>query len=102
MVTSEVVRLRDLFGITRLKQGKYTPGQIDNKWSEEIEKDFSKWIRDHIDELPVPKDQIQELIKKECGKSLTIKFKKMKHNEKRRSVLRNIGMGMAAFSVSLL
>ena len=64
VVTSEVVRLRDLFGITRLKEGKYTPGQIDNKWSEEIEKDFSKWIRDHMDELPVPKDQIKELIKK--------------------------------------
>tara|TARA_A100001011_G_scaffold369000_1_gene423880 strand:- start:138 stop:1070 length:933 start_codon:yes stop_codon:yes gene_type:complete len=63
VVTSEVVRLRDLFGITRLKEGKYTPGQIDNKWSEEIEKDFSKWIRDHMDELPVTKDQIRELIK---------------------------------------
>jgi regulator of RNase E activity RraA len=64
VITSEVVRLRDLFGISRLKEGKYTPGQIDNKWSDEIEKDFSKWIRDHMDELPVPKDQIQELIKK--------------------------------------
>lgn len=64
VITSEVVRLRDLFGITRLKEGKYTPGQIDNKWSEEIEKDFSKWIRDHIDQLPVPKEQIKELIKK--------------------------------------
>lgn len=63
VVTSEVVRLRDLFGITRLKERKYTPGQIDNKWSDDIEKDFSKWIRDHINELPVPKDQIQELIK---------------------------------------
>jgi len=64
VVTSEVVRLRDLFGISRLKGGIYTPGQIDNKWSDEIEKDFSKWIRDHIDELPVPKDEIKELIKK--------------------------------------
>ena len=64
VITSEVVRLRDMFGITRLKEGKYTPGQIDNKWSEEIEKDFSKWIRDHIDKLPVPKEQIKELIKK--------------------------------------
>ena len=64
VVTSEVVRLRDLFGITRLKEGKYTPGQIDNKWSEEIEKDFSKWVRKHIDKLPVPKEQIKELIKK--------------------------------------
>ncbi|MDA8686679.1 RraA family protein [Robiginitalea sp.] len=64
VVTSEVVRLRDLFGITRLKEGKYTPGQIDNKWSEEIEKDFSQWLEDHIDELPVPKAQIRELLKK--------------------------------------
>ena len=63
VVTSEVVRLRDLFGITRLKEGRYTPGQIDNKWSDEIERDFSKWLNDHIDELPVPKEQIQELLK---------------------------------------
>jgi len=64
VVTSEVVRLRDLFGISRLKEGKYTPGQIDSKWTDEIEKDFSKWLNDHIDELPVPKAQIQELLKK--------------------------------------
>lgn len=64
VVTSEVVRLRDLFAITRLKEGKYTPGQIDNKWTEEIEKDFSDWLRSHIDELPVPKEQVRELLKK--------------------------------------
>ena len=64
VVTSEVVRLRDLFGITRLKEGKYTPGQIDSKWTDEIEKDFSQWLEDHIDELPVPKAQIRELLKK--------------------------------------
>ncbi|SNY94505.1 RraA family protein [Flagellimonas pacifica] len=64
VVTSEVVRLRDLFGISRLKEGKYTPGQIDNKWTEEIEKDFSQWLRSHIDELPVPKEQVKELLKK--------------------------------------
>jgi 4-hydroxy-4-methyl-2-oxoglutarate aldolase len=63
VVTSEVVRLRDIFGIGRLKEGKYTPGQIDNKWSDEIEKDFSKWLTDHIDELPVPREQVQELLK---------------------------------------
>ena len=63
VVTSEVVRLRDLFGITRLKEGKYTPGQIDNRWTDEIEKDFSQWLSDHIDELPVPREQIQELLK---------------------------------------
>ncbi|RKN82483.1 RraA family protein [Ulvibacterium marinum] len=64
VVTSEVVRLRDLFGIGRLKEGKYTPGQIDSKWTDEIEKDFSQWLKSHMDELPVPKEQIQELLKK--------------------------------------
>jgi regulator of RNase E activity RraA len=61
--TSEIVRLRDMFGHQRLREGKYTPGQIDTRWSDEIEKDFSKWLNDHINELPVPKEQIQELLK---------------------------------------
>lgn len=61
--TSEIVRLRDMFGHQRLREGKYTPGQIDSKWSDEIEKDFSKWLNDHIDRLPVPKSMIQELLK---------------------------------------
>jgi regulator of RNase E activity RraA len=61
--TSEIVRLRDMFGHERLREQKYTPGQIDNRWSEEIEKDFSKWLNDKIDKLPVPKAQIQEYLK---------------------------------------
>ena len=61
--TAELVMLRDQFGIMRLKEGKYSPGQIDARWSDEIEKDFSQWLRDHQDELPVPKEQIQELLK---------------------------------------
>ena len=61
--TSEVVRLRDMFGHQRLREGKYQAGQIDARWSDEIEKDFSKWLNDHINELPVPKEQIQEILK---------------------------------------
>jgi hypothetical protein len=52
-----------MFGHQRLREEKYTPGQIDSKWSDEIEKDFSKWLNDHIDELPVSRAQIQELLK---------------------------------------
>lgn len=62
-VTSEIVRLRDMFGHQRLREGKYAPGQIDARWTPEIEKDFSQWLRDHIDKLPVPKEQIQEILK---------------------------------------
>jgi regulator of RNase E activity RraA len=61
--TSEIVRLRDMFGHLRLREQKYTPGQIDTKWSDEIEKDFSAWLNLHIDKLPVPKEQIQEFLK---------------------------------------
>src|SRR5690606_9680565 len=61
--TSEIVRLRDMFGHQRLREQKYTPGEIDTRWSDEIERDFSSWLNEHIDELPVPKEEIQELLK---------------------------------------
>ena len=61
--TSEIVRLRDMFGHLRLREKKYSAGQIDNKWSDDIEKDFSQWLNAHINELPVPKEQIQEFLK---------------------------------------
>ncbi len=63
VVTSEIVRLRDMFGHERLREEKYTAGQIDTRWSDEIERDFSEWLNEHIDELPVPKSQIQEYLK---------------------------------------
>ncbi len=63
VVTSEIVRLRDMFGHQRLRDGKYTAGQIDARWTDEIEKDFSKWLNDHINELPVPKETIQNFLK---------------------------------------
>ena len=61
--TSEIVRLRDMFGHQRLREQKYTPGQIDTRWTPEIEKDFSEWLNANMDKLPVPKEQIRELLK---------------------------------------
>jgi 4-hydroxy-4-methyl-2-oxoglutarate aldolase len=61
--TAELIRLRDKFGFERLKAGIYIAGQIDDRWTDEIEKDFSQWLNNHIDELPVPREQIQELLK---------------------------------------
>ncbi|MDA0349547.1 MAG: RraA family protein [Verrucomicrobia bacterium] len=61
--TAELIRLRDAFGFERLKAGVYTAGQIDDRWTDAIEKDFSQWLESHMDELPVPKEQIQELLK---------------------------------------
>ena len=61
--TSEIIRLRDMFSHERLRQGKYTSGQIDTRWAAEIEKDFSQWLNAHVNELPVGKEQIQEFLK---------------------------------------
>ena len=61
--TSEIVRLRDLFGQERLAAGVYTSGQIDARWSDEIERDFSRWLETNIGELPVARERIEELLK---------------------------------------
>jgi regulator of RNase E activity RraA len=56
---SEIVRLRDQFGHQRLREKKYTPGEIDRKWSEDIEKDFEAWLKAKGDELtPYQKEKL--------------------------------------------
>ncbi|MBM4435778.1 MAG: RraA family protein [Actinobacteria bacterium] len=41
---SEETRIRDRFGHRRLREGRYTPGQIDRSvWEPEIEADFQAW-----------------------------------------------------------
>lgn len=44
VTSSENVRLRDVFGKSRLAEGVYTTGQIDvSRWSDDIEADFDRW-----------------------------------------------------------
>lgn len=62
VTTSEIIRLRDIFGKERLSEGRYTSGQIDARWTDEIERDFSRWLEDHLDQLPVPREAIQEFL----------------------------------------
>ncbi|MDG6899403.1 MAG: RraA family protein [Nitrososphaerota archaeon] len=42
---SEDIRMRDVFGKKRLLEGRYTPGEIDTKWTEQIEQDYHDWLR---------------------------------------------------------
>jgi len=60
---SEITHLRDMFGHQRLREGKYTAGQIDAAWSAPIEADFTGWLRENIDKLPVAKPQVEEILK---------------------------------------
>ena len=42
--SSEDVRFRDDWGHEMLRQGKYTPGQIDSKWTESMEAEYKAWL----------------------------------------------------------
>ena len=41
---SEDMRLREVFGFTRLRQGIYTSSEMDTKWTESIERDYAGWL----------------------------------------------------------
>jgi 4-hydroxy-4-methyl-2-oxoglutarate aldolase len=60
VVTSEIVSLKDRFGHMRLREGKYTPGQIDRAWTKEIREDFMKWLETLSDKPALSKEEIEK------------------------------------------
>jgi len=63
VLNAEFIALRDQFGHQRLREGKYTPGQIDTAWTEEIKKDFLQWIKDNPDKLPMTKEELDKFMR---------------------------------------
>lgn len=63
VLTSEVTALRDEFGHLRLREGKYTPGEIDTKWSDTIQKDFLNWVNNYPGKLPMTKKELDDYLK---------------------------------------
>jgi regulator of RNase E activity RraA len=63
VLNAEFISLRDQFGHQRLREGKYTPGQIDTAWTEEIKKDFLQWIKDNPDKIPMTKEELDKFMK---------------------------------------
>jgi 4-hydroxy-4-methyl-2-oxoglutarate aldolase len=60
VVTAEIVALKDDFGHTRLREGIYTPGQIDVPWTDPIKADFFKWLELRPDKPPIPNTLIEK------------------------------------------
>jgi regulator of RNase E activity RraA len=61
--SSERVRLEDMFGFQRTREGKYTSGQMDAGWTPAIQADFTQWLKDNKNKLPVGREQVEEMIK---------------------------------------
>jgi regulator of RNase E activity RraA len=59
---SERTHLRDMFGHQRLREEKYTAGQIDTRWTPAIEADYRGWLKENEDHLPVAKEQVEEIL----------------------------------------
>jgi len=63
VINAEFIELRDEFGHQRLREGKYTPGQIDAQWSDEIKKDFLQWIKDNPSKVPMTQEELDKFLK---------------------------------------
>jgi regulator of RNase E activity RraA len=59
---SERTRLRDIFGHQRLEEKKYTAGQIDARWTAEIEADYRSWLKENENKLTVPASEIERIL----------------------------------------
>jgi len=63
VLTGEFVAIRDEFGHAMLREGRFTPGQIDAQWSEEIKKDFLEWIGHYPGKLPMTRKELDDYLK---------------------------------------
>jgi regulator of RNase E activity RraA len=64
VLNAEFIALRDQFGHQRLREGKYTPGEIDQQWTEPIKKDFLSWLDQNPGKLPMSRQELDAYMKK--------------------------------------
>lgn len=63
VITAEFIGLKDKFGHQMLREGVYTPGQIDGRWSDDIKAAFIKWIDQHPAYLPMSREELDNFLK---------------------------------------
>lgn len=63
VITAEFIGLKDTFGHQKLREGVYTPGQIDGRWSDDIKEAFLKWIDANPDKVPMSRKELDEYLK---------------------------------------
>jgi regulator of RNase E activity RraA len=62
-LTGEITAIKDEFSHTRLREGKYTPGQIDAPpWSDAMKADFFEWYKMRKNNPPIPQEEIRKRI----------------------------------------
>jgi len=62
--TAEFVTLKDKFGFEMVKSKRYTTGQIDSQWTDEIKLYFLKWLDRHPELGKMSKTKLDEVMSK--------------------------------------
>ncbi len=62
--TAEFVIMKDEFGFEMIKAGKYTSGQIDNQWEDNLKEDFLKWLGKNPFKGKLTRTQLDEFMKR--------------------------------------
>jgi tellurite resistance protein len=62
--TAEFVIRKDQFGFEVVRNGRYTTGQIDSQWTEEIKNAFLKWLEQHPELGKMTKEELDKLMSK--------------------------------------
>lgn len=53
---AQMVHMVDAWGHQMLREGKYTPGQVDNKWTKPMIQDFNRWLAQKGSKLHMPEE----------------------------------------------
>ena len=62
VTTAEFVTLKDKFGFEMVKTNKYSTGQIDSQWTDEIKIAFLKWLDQHPELGKMSKEKLDKIM----------------------------------------
>jgi regulator of RNase E activity RraA len=62
--TAEFVVRKDKFGFEMVKTGRYTTGQIDSQWTDDIKSAFLKWLEQHPELGKMTRAQLNKVMSK--------------------------------------
>lgn len=64
IATCEFVNRKDQFGFETVKSGRYTTGQIDSQWTDDIKADFLKWLGGHPELGTMSRAELDKIMSK--------------------------------------
>jgi regulator of RNase E activity RraA len=62
--TSEFVIRKDQFGFEMVRTGKYSTGEIDSQWTDEIKTEFLKWLEKHPELGKMTREELEKVMSK--------------------------------------